>query len=145
MSANDTSLNMVRPVKGIFYITQDFWGRTRWYLKHRAIDIRTRNKKYPNGIGRPILAIFTGQVIKYGYGPLRGNYMYLRHKSGIEARYFHMDRLDHNPGWTIRRRGNVIGYSGDKGQVDGAHLHLEIWKKGQRVDPEPYFYNHIEV
>lgn len=36
------------------------------------------------------------------------------------------------------RRGDVIGYVGASGQATGPHLHYEMWRDGQNVDPCGY-------
>ena len=41
------------------------------------------------------------------------------------------------------KRGEVIGYIGNTGKSTGPHLHYEVHKKGQPVDPIYYFYNDL--
>jgi murein DD-endopeptidase MepM/ murein hydrolase activator NlpD len=37
------------------------------------------------------------------------------------------------------KRGDVIGYVGSSGISTGPHLHYEVMKDGENVDPEKYF------
>jgi len=138
-------IKICRPVKGDFIITNDYFGSSQWYKIHKAIDIRTKCAEFPNGIGRPILAVFTGSHIVSGSSVNGGIYYFLREADGLEARYYHLDKIRWQEGWTTRFIGDVIGWSGNTGKwTTGAHLHLEFWKKGVQLDPEPYFFNYIE-
>ena len=37
------------------------------------------------------------------------------------------------------KQGEIIAYVGDSGQATGPHLHFEVWKGFQSVDPLDYF------
>lgn len=138
-------LQITRPVKGDFFITNGYFGSSQWYKIHKAIDVKTKCAEYPNGIGRPILSVFTGDYITHGFSTNGGNYIWIRHESRIEARYYHLAKVEQQAGWTTRFMGNLIGYSGNTGKwTTGAHLHLEFWKRGIQLDPEPYFFNYIK-
>jgi len=135
---------LIRPIKGKFIITNGFYGKTKWYKIHKAIDIRTRCPEYPSGIGAPIYAVCSGIHIASGYGYYGGYYYRLAHPSGIEFTYRHLNQINWQPGWTKRNIGDIIGWSGNTGKWStGPHLHLEVRKNGVLVDPEPYFYNYI--
>ena len=41
------------------------------------------------------------------------------------------------------KRGDLIGYVGSTGVSAGSHLHYEVWKKGEKVNPVHYFYNDL--
>jgi murein DD-endopeptidase MepM/ murein hydrolase activator NlpD len=41
------------------------------------------------------------------------------------------------------KRGQVIGYVGNSGTSTGPHLHYEVIKNGEKVNPVFYFYNDI--
>lgn len=138
-------MKIIRPIKGDFIITNGFFGRTKFYKLHKAIDIRTRNKKYPSGIGNPIYNCFGGRATKFGFDVRGGNYIWIK-LGDIEARYYHFTKLNHHPGWTFRPIGHVLGWSGSTGiWSTGPHLHLEFVKQGHKVDPEPYLYNYLET
>jgi murein DD-endopeptidase MepM/ murein hydrolase activator NlpD len=38
-------------------------------------------------------------------------------------------------------KGQVIAQMGSTGRSTGAHVHYEVIKSGQKVDPLPYVYN----
>ena len=40
-------------------------------------------------------------------------------------------------GQTVKK-GDTLGYMGNSGNSYGAHLHWEVWKDGNKIDPTPY-------
>lgn len=69
---------------------------------------------------------------------LTGNYVVLDHGGGLRTYYGHLARVT----VTARQKvtaGQRIGTQGATGQVSGAHLHLEVWRNGTPIDPEPFF------
>jgi murein DD-endopeptidase MepM/ murein hydrolase activator NlpD len=71
-----------------------------------------------------------------------GNHVIINHGFGYESLYAHMSRIAVSPGQRIRR-GQIIGYVGNTGASTGPHLHYEVIKNGEKVDPSFYFYNDI--
>jgi hypothetical protein len=52
--------------------------------------------------------------------------------------YAHLSRFDVAEGASVKQ-GDIIAYSGRTGtNCDGPHLHFEVWKNGQRVNPHDY-------
>jgi hypothetical protein len=41
------------------------------------------------------------------------------------------------------KRGDIIGYVGSSGLSTGPHLHYEVHKDGQPVDPVSFFYQDV--
>ncbi|MFN8776062.1 MAG: M23 family metallopeptidase [Flavobacteriales bacterium] len=71
-----------------------------------------------------------------------GHHVVLRHGFGFETLYAHLSRAVVKPGEKVKR-GQVIGYVGNSGTSTGPHLHYEVMKNGQKVNPVFYFYNDI--
>ncbi|MFM9937795.1 MAG: M23 family metallopeptidase [Novosphingobium sp.] len=84
--------------------------------------------------GSPIYAVTDGRVQYAGWHGGHGNYVRLDHGGGIGTGYGHMSRIAVAPGIAVRR-GQVIGYVGSTGLSTGAHLHYEVYRGGQSVDP----------
>lgn len=84
--------------------------------------------------GAPIYATTDGRVTYAGWHGGHGNYVRLDHGGGIGTGYGHMSRIAVTPGTSVRR-GQVIGYVGSTGLSTGPHLHYEMYRNGQTVNP----------
>lgn len=84
--------------------------------------------------GAPVYAATDGRVTFAGWHGGHGNYVRLDHGSSIGSGYGHMSRLAVSPGMTVRR-GQVIGYVGSTGLSTGPHLHYELYRGRQTIDP----------
>lgn len=71
-----------------------------------------------------------------------GQHVIINHGFGYESLYAHMSRVAVRPGQKVRR-GEIIGYVGNTGTSTGPHLHYEVMKNGEKVDPSFYFYSDI--
>ena len=60
--------------------------------------------------------------------------MLLEHPQGYESMYGHLSRVIVAPGDSVRA-GQVIGLSGNSGRSTAPHLHFEIRRGGQSIDP----------
>jgi murein DD-endopeptidase MepM/ murein hydrolase activator NlpD len=63
----------------------------------------------------------------------------LDHGFGYRTKYAHLSKLKVKVGDKVKR-GDVIGLSGNTGYSTGPHLHYEVIKFGQKVNPLDYFY-----
>ena len=84
--------------------------------------------------GTPIFAATDGIVSYAGWHGGHGNYVRLTHGGGIDTGYGHMSRIAVSPGMRVAR-GQVIGYVGSTGLSTGPHLHYELFRNGQAIDP----------
>ena len=96
---------------------------------HQGID-------FGAGWGTPILAAGDGVVAQAGSWGGYGNWLRIRHTGGWDTGYGHISRFARGvrPGTHVRQ-GQVVAYVGATGLATGPHLHYEIWKAGQRVNP----------
>ena len=86
--------------------------------------------------GTAIYASGPGVVEMAQYVSGYGNYVKIRHNGEYETAYGHMQGFARGIKKGVRvRRGQVIGYVGSTGQSTGPHLHFEILRKGQRINP----------
>jgi murein DD-endopeptidase MepM/ murein hydrolase activator NlpD len=65
-----------------------------------------------------------------------GNWLRIRHSSGWDTGYGHISRYAAgiHPGAHVHQ-GQVVAYVGATGLATGPHLHYEIWRNGERVNP----------
>lgn len=86
--------------------------------------------------GTAIYASGAGTIEMARYVNGYGNYIKIRHNSEYETAYGHMSRFASGmrPGVRVKQ-GQIIGYVGSTGRSTGPHLHFEILRKGQRIDP----------
>ena len=121
--------SMGMPVAG--RITSSFGFRMHpllGYLKmHKGLDIGAP-------YGSPIFAALDGVVQGAGRAGGYGNFVKLVHGGGLASGYGHMSRIAVTRGQHVRQ-GQVIGYVGSTGLSTGPHLHWEVWRNGQTINP----------
>jgi len=94
-------------------------------------------------IGTPIYASGDGVVVeaennRSGYGLM----VTIDHGYGYQSLYAHMSKINVKKGQRVKR-GEIIGLVGNTGISTAPHLHYEIIKSGQKVNPVNYFYNDL--
>jgi murein DD-endopeptidase MepM/ murein hydrolase activator NlpD len=96
---------------------------------HQGID-------FGAGTGTPILAAGDGVVLEAKRWGGYGNWLRIRHTAGWDTGYGHISRYAAGirPGVHVRQ-GQVVAYVGATGLATGPHLHYEIWRNGERVNP----------
>lgn len=94
---------------------------------HSGLDFRA-------GQGTPIYAATDGRVEFAGRNGGYGNYVRLRHQGNLGTGYAHMSRIAVSRGQQVRQ-GQVIGYVGSTGLSTGPHLHYEMYRGDQKIDP----------
>ena len=114
------------------YISSPFGGRPNPFSGygrdwHPGIDIAV-------DYGTPVYASAAGYVQQAGWYGGYGKYVRLSHDFGYETAYGHMSRLAVEAGSFVKK-GEVIGYVGSTGYSTGPHLHFEILKYGEQVNP----------
>ncbi len=119
-------LHFFPPVKGI--ISGKYDPRT----KHFGTDIVTKPKA-------PVSAVLDGTVIFTGWTMETGYVIEVQHSNNIVSVYKHNANLLKETGDLVRA-GEPISIVGDSGEIytSGPHLHLEIWYKGNSLDPEKH-------
>jgi murein DD-endopeptidase MepM/ murein hydrolase activator NlpD len=95
-----------------------------------------RGTDFAAAIGTPILAAGDGSVVRAAPFGSYGNYVRIRHANGYETAYAHLSRFARGLRAGARvRQGQVIGYVGNTGRSTGPHLHYEVLRRGQQVNP----------
>ena len=93
--------------------------------------------------GTPIYATGDGKIItvRTNFGGY-GKEVEIDHGYGFVTKYAHMESFNVKKGQKIKR-GECIGYVGNTGRSTAPHLHYEIIKDGQKINPVHYFYKDI--
>ncbi len=127
--------------------------RQRWVLPMQYLNISSpygyRNHpikgqaKFHYGIdlaapkGTPIVASRGGTVAVATYEDSSGYYVVIDHLDGYKSYYMHMDKYIVATGQFVVT-GQIIGYCGSSGISTGDHLHFEICRDGQSLNPADY-------
>ena len=112
-------------------------------------DPFTKARKYHYGMdfsaprGTPIYATGDGVVTRAdnratGYG----NHIMIDHGYGYESLYAHLYKYNVKVRQKVQR-GDLIGFVGSTGRSQGPHLHYEVFKDGQRINPMNFYYGSL--
>ncbi|WP_262693042.1 M23 family metallopeptidase [Kordiimonas aquimaris] len=116
------------------YVTDSYGPRKKhpvlgYRTMHTGTDFRARP-------GTPIMASGDGVVEMAARNGSYGNYIRIRHNNSYKTAYAHLSR--YGKGIKKGRRveqGQIIGYSGATGRVNGPHLHYEVLVNNKPVNP----------
>lgn len=97
---------------------------------HKGLDIR-------GPLGAPVKAMAKGVVTFAGPRGGFGNCIILKHANGFETLYGHLSKILIRPGQKIDI-GQQIGKIGSTGRSTGPHLHYEVHRNGQRINPQSF-------
>jgi len=126
----------IKPTKGI--ILSGFGMRYHPVLKyrrmHNGLDFRA-------DVGSKVYATGDG-VVKYAKRKgTFGKLLILDHGFGYETYYAHLSSFAKGikPGTKVKR-GDLVAFTGATGLVEGPHLHYEVHKNGNPIDPINYLF-----
>jgi murein DD-endopeptidase MepM/ murein hydrolase activator NlpD len=92
--------------------------------------------------GTEVFATGIGIVKLAGRETGYGNTVVIDHGFGYETYYAHLNRLNVHVGQKVNR-GDVIGFVGSTGTSTAPHLHYEVSKNGQKVNPQNYYFQDL--
>ncbi len=103
---------------------------------HSGMDFSANlgTEAYATGDG----VVFDVERNEWGYG----NMVILDHGYGYKTRYAHLLKPAVRKGQKVKR-GQVIGYIGSTGKATGVHLHYEVLKNDDQIDPINFFYQDL--
>ncbi len=113
------------------------WISSRFGMRNDPFDGEPRHH---DGVdiaapeGSPVKASADGTVKFSGRQAGYGNLVIIEHSGGIETRYAH-NSDNHVRKGEVVSKGQVIASVGDSGRATGPHLHFEVRKDGEAVDP----------
>ncbi len=98
-------------------------------LPHTGVDFAAER-------GTPVRAVGDGVITLAGWNGNYGKAIDIQHDSTYTSRYAHLNGFAEGVrnGSSVRK-GQVIGYVGSTGRSTGPHLHFELYKDQQYVDP----------
>tara|TARA_R110000765_G_scaffold68032_2_gene131511 strand:+ start:972 stop:2297 length:1326 start_codon:yes stop_codon:yes gene_type:complete len=96
-------------------------------IVHTGIDIRAKQ-------GTPVIATADGVIAKASMEGDWGNLIIMTHRDGYETWYAHLNGFNVSEKQIIKK-GDIIGYVGNTGKSSGPHLHYEVKKNGNHLNP----------
>ena len=125
--------DLTRIASGYGYRIDPFTKKRRF---HYGMDFTTKK-------GTPIYASGNGIVKRAdnrssGYG----KHIRIDHGFGYVSLYAHLSKYNVRRGQKVRR-GDIIGYVGNTGRSAGPHLHYEIIKDNQKINPLNFYYGNL--
>ncbi len=118
------------PISSGYGYRLDPFGR-RTSKKHNGVDFAGK----PDS---PIVVTADGVVRHAGWVPSFGQSILVDHGLGYSTLYAHTTGITVKAGDVVKR-GDKIATMGSSGRSTGTHLHYEVWKDGQNVNPRNYF------
>ena len=133
VTENDRNGDFLWPVPGYGTVSQGYDA-----TKHTGIDISAEQ-------GVAVIAAADGTVshVQTWDGSTTtgdqsyGNMVQITHADERTTLYAHLSKVLVSSGDSVSA-GETIGYVGNTGNADGAHLHFEVQQSGQTVDPRPF-------
>ena len=136
------SIPAIQPIsnKDLKHVPSGYGMRTDPIYKtaefHPGVDFtsNTGTEIYATGDG----VVETADNLAQGYG----NHVVINHGFGYQTLYGHMSRIAARVGQKVKR-GELIGYVGSTGRSTGPHVHYEVIKNGEKINPVNYFFNDL--
>ena len=105
---------------------------------HRGMDFTAPK-------GTPIYASGDGVVKRAdnnasGYG----KHIRINHGYGYMTLYGHLSKYNVKRNQKVKR-GDLIGFVGSTGRSEAPHVHYEVWKEGERINPINFYYGSLSA
>jgi murein DD-endopeptidase MepM/ murein hydrolase activator NlpD len=126
---------LTRMASGYGYRSDPF---TKARKMHRGMDFTAPR-------GTPIYASGDGKIIRAdnnssGYG----KHIRIDHGYGYLSLYAHLSKYNVKRGQKVKR-GDLIGFVGSTGRSEAPHLHYEVWKDKERINPINFYYGSLSL
>ena len=127
--------DLTRMASGFGYRTDPF---TKKRKKHWGMDFTAPR-------GTPVYATGDGKVTRAdasaaGYG----KHIRIEHGYGYQSLYAHLTKYNVRKGQKVKR-GDLIGFVGSTGRSEAPHLHYEILKDGNKINPIHFYYGKLSA
>jgi len=104
---------------------------TKKRFTHGGIDIQLAE-------GTSVVSTASGEVIEASEKEGWGKLVVIKHADGYETWYAHLSRFTVKKGDKVQKKFQ-IGFSGNTGNSTAPHLHYELRKNGERLNPTEFF------
>ena len=98
---------------------------------HTGLDFRVKT-------GTSVVAAANGTIISAGWAGAYGYRIQIDHGSGYITTYNHLSKILYSSG--VVAAGQEIGKSGSTGNTTGPHLHFEVTKDGEFINPSKWLW-----
>ena len=122
---SDMQLPVQAPISSRYGMRKDPF--TRQLKFHKGLDLAA-----PEGMA--VVPALPGTVLSAKYESGYGNTVLVEHAGGIQTRYGHLSSISVRAGDTITSE-SILGKVGNTGHSTGSHLHFEVIRDGNPVDP----------
>ncbi len=134
----------IQPVKNedLTRMASGFGYRTDPFTKARKFHY---GMDFTSPRGTPVYATGDGMVIQadnraVGYG----HHIRIDHGYGYVSLYAHLYKYNVRRNQKVKR-GDLIGFVGSTGRSEAPHLHYEIFKDGERINPINFYYGNLSA
>ena len=119
---------IVSPIQDKYRLTARFGQRGGYWSGgwHTGLDFRVPS-------GTPVVAAAGGTIVSAGWGGAYGYRIEIDNGNGYITAYNHLSKIEKTSGTVYP--GQEIGKSGSTGNTTGPHLHFEVTKNGEWVNP----------
>ncbi len=122
--AVEGSLDPHRLTSDYGWRSDPFTGAARF---HHGVDFKA-------AYGQGVPAAADGRVVEAADRDAYGLTVVIEHPDGLRTRYAHLANMTVSVGDRVLQ-GQEIGRVGQSGRATGPHLHFEVIRDGQRIDP----------
>lgn len=124
---------IVSPIQEKYRLTARFGQRGGYWSGgwHTGLDFRVSS-------GTPVVAAAGGKIISAGWGGAYGYRIEIDNGNGYITTYNHLSKIEKTSGTVYP--GQEIGKSGSTGNTTGPHLHFEVTKDGEWVNPATWLW-----
>jgi len=121
------------PIKADYQLSARFGQRGNMWDGgwHTGLDFRVPT-------GTPVFAAANGTIISAGWAGSYGYRIEVDHGSGYITTYNHLSKIIYSSGQVAA--GQEIGKSGSTGNTTGPHLHFEVTKDGEFINPSKWLW-----
>ncbi|MFK7811118.1 MAG: M23 family metallopeptidase [Maribacter sp.] len=127
--------DLTRMASGYGYRSDPF---TKARKMHRGMDFTAPR-------GTPIYASGDGKITRADNNSSGfGKHIRIDHGYGYLSLYAHLSKYNVKKGQKVKR-GDLIGFVGSTGRSEAPHLHYEVWKDEERINPINFYYGSLSL